>query len=62
MYRVNGNKDANAHFAFFFQFFLLSLLYNTYMDDFRHSFLSNHLIKDCEILCTFSGRQSVLCK
>ena len=32
MYCVNLNKDAKAHFAFFFIFFLLSLLhvYNTY--------------------------------
>ena len=30
VYCVNENLDANAHFAFFFQFFLLSLLYNTY--------------------------------
>ena len=30
VYCVNGNKDANPHFAFFFQFFLLSLLSNTY--------------------------------
>ena len=34
VYCVNENKDAKAHFAFFFQFFLLSLLYNTY----RHFF------------------------
>ena len=30
VYCVNENKDAKSHFAFFFQFFLLSLLYNTY--------------------------------
>ena len=39
VYCVNGNLDANPHFAFFFSsfhFFLLSLLYNTY----RHFFLS----------------------
>ena len=30
MYCVNENKDAEAHFAFSFQFLLLSLLYNTY--------------------------------
>ena len=30
VYCINENKDAKAHFAFFFQFFLLSLLYNTY--------------------------------
>ena len=29
MYCVNENKDAKAHFVFFFNF-LLSLLYNTY--------------------------------
>ena len=32
VYCVNGNSDANPHFAFFFSnfhFFLLSLLYNT---------------------------------
>ena len=38
VYCVNGNKDANAHFAFFFQIFIFSffLLYNTY----GHFFLS----------------------
>ena len=30
VYCVNENKDSKAHFAFFFNFFLLSLLYNTY--------------------------------
>ena len=30
MYCVNENKDVKAHFAFFFNFFFLSLLYNTY--------------------------------
>ena len=30
VYCVNKNKDANAHFAFFFKVFLLSLLYNAY--------------------------------
>ena len=45
VYCVNENKDAQAHFAFFFQLFLLSLLYNiTHMDVFRQSFLSNYLI------------------
>ena len=28
---------------------------------FYQSFLSNYLIQDYEILCTLSGRQSVLC-
>ena len=36
VYFVNENKDANPYFAFFFHFFLLSLLYNTY----GHFFLS----------------------
>ena len=36
VYCVNENKDAKAHFVFFFQLFLLSLLYNiTHMDVFR---------------------------
>ena len=30
VYCVNENNDAKAHFAFFFQFLLLSLLCNTY--------------------------------
>ena len=36
VYCVNEDEDANPHFVFFFHFFLLSLLYNTY----RHFFLS----------------------
>ena len=40
VYCVNGNSDANSHFALFIfiilHFFLLSLLYNTY----GHFFLS----------------------
>ena len=46
VYCVNENKDAEAHFAFFFQcfhFFLLSLLYNTYRHFFCQRFLSNYL-------------------
>ena len=56
MYCVNENKDATAHFAFFFNFsFCHSFI--THMDVFCQSFLSNYLIKDYEILCTLSGRQ-----
>ena len=45
MYCVNGNYDANPHFAFFFQIFIfpLSLLYNAYGHFFCQKFLSNHL-------------------
>ena len=60
MYCVNENKDTNAHFAFLNFVFCHS--YITHMDVFRQSFLSNYLILDYEILCTLSGRQSVLCK
>ena len=42
VYYLNENKEAIAHFAFFF-IFLLSLLYNTY-GRFLQSFLSNYLI------------------
>ena len=42
VYCVNENKDAKAHFASFF-FFFLSLLYNTY-GRFCQCFLSNYLI------------------
>ena len=37
VYCVNGNYDANSHFAFFFHFFLFflfSILYNIYIDIF----------------------------
>ena len=61
VYCVNENKDAKAHFAFFFNFSFCHS-YITHMDVFCQSFLSNYLIKDYEILCTLSGRQSVLCK
>ena len=57
VYCVNENKDAKAHFAFFFNFSFCHF-YITHMD----VFVSNYLIKDYEILCILSGRQSVLCK
>ena len=44
MYSVNENKDANPYFAFFFQFFLLSLLNNTYGHFFCQRFLSNYIL------------------
>ena len=36
VYCVNGNKDANPHFAFFFQFFIFSFFhsYIIHMDNF----------------------------
>ena len=40
VYCVNDNKDAKAHFAFFFNFHS----YITHMDIFCQSFLSNYLI------------------
>ena len=49
VYCVNENKDAKSHFAFFFQMFLPSLLYNTY-----GRFLSVFSASN-EILCTLSG-------
>ena len=61
VYCVNENKDAKAHFAFFFNFSICHS-YITHMDIFCQSFLSNYLISDYKILCTLSGRQSVLCK
>ena len=43
VYCVNENKDAKAHFAFFFNFsFCHSNI--THMDVFCQSFLSNYLI------------------
>ena len=50
-------KDAKFFFNFSFSHF-----YITHMDIFRQSFLSNNLIDNYEILCTPSGRQSLLCK
>ena len=61
MYFVNENEDAKAHFTFFFNVSLFHS-YITHMAIFPQSFLSNYLIKDYEILCKPSGRQSVLCK
>ena len=61
VYCVNENKVAKAHFAFFFNFSFCHS-YITHMDIFCQGFLSNYLIQDYEILCTLSGRQSVLCK
>ena len=44
VYCVNGNSDANPHFAFsIFHFFLLSLLYNKYGHFFCQRFLSYYL-------------------
>ena len=43
MYCVNENKDAKAHFAFFFNFSFCHS-YITHMDVFCQSFLSNYLI------------------
>ena len=40
---VNVNKDAKAHFAFFFNFSFRHS-YITHMDVFRQDFLSNYLI------------------
>ena len=42
-YCVNENKDAKAHFAFFFNFSFCHS-YITHMDVFCQSFLSNYLI------------------
>ena len=60
MYCVNENKDAKAHFAFFFNFsFCHSYIYIwTFLSEFSQQLLDY----DYEILCTLSGRQSVLCK
>ena len=41
-YCVNENKDAKAHFAFFFNFSFCHS-YITHMDVFCQSFLSNYL-------------------
>ena len=52
VYCVNGNLNANLHFAFFFHFFiffLLSLLYDRYWHFFCQRFLSNYLTLDSEI-------------
>ena len=43
VYCVNENKDAKAHFAFFFNFSFCHS-YITHMDIFCQSFLSNYLI------------------
>ena len=46
VYCVNGNKDSNSHFAFFFQFFIFSFFhsYKIHMDIFFcQRFLSNYL-------------------
>ena len=52
VYCVNGNEDANPHFAFFFQFFIFSFFdsYVIQMDIFFcQRFLSNYMSKDSEI-------------
>ena len=43
VYCVNENKDAKAHFGFFFNFSFFHP-YITHMDVFCQSFLSNYLI------------------
>ena len=43
VYCVNENKDAKAHFAFFFNFSFCHS-YITHMDVFCQRFLSNYLI------------------
>ena len=43
VYCVNENKDAKAHFAFFFNFSFFHS-YRTHMDIFRQNFLSNYFI------------------
>ena len=51
VYCVNGNKDANPHFAFFFQIFIFSffLSYIIHIDIFLcQRFFSNHLSYDSE--------------
>ena len=58
MYYVNENKDAKAHFAFFFNFSFCHS-YKTHMDVFRQNFLSNYLILDYETLCTLSDKRIV---
>ena len=60
MYCVNENKDAKAHFAFFFNFSFCHS-YITHMDVFCQNFLSNYDLGN-ETLCTLSDKQSVLCK
>ena len=62
MYCVHENKDANPHFAFFFQIFNFSFChsYITHMDIFHQSFLRNYLIKDNEIFSNFVFSLKVL--
>ena len=47
MYCVNENLNANPRFAFYFQIFLLSLLYNTY------GHFSSKFSQDYEIFVNF---------
>ena len=61
MYCVNENKDAKAHFTFFFNFSFCHS-YIKHMDVFRQNFLSNYSIQDYETLCTLLDKQSVLRK
>ena len=59
MYCVNENKDAKAHFAFFFNFSLCHS-YITHMDIFHQSFLRSYLIQDYEIFDNFVFSLKVL--
>ena len=52
VYCINGNEDADPHFAFVFQFFIFSSFYSyiIHMDIFVcQRFLSNYLSYDSEI-------------
>ena len=56
MYCVNENKDAKAHFAFFFNFSFC------HSGHFLSVFSATTWFRIMNFLCTLSGRQSVLCK
>ena len=47
VYCVNGNQDANPHFAFFFQFFIFSFFrsYMIHIDIFFMSNISQQLLE-----------------
>ena len=47
VYCVNGNKDANPHFAFFFQFYIFSVFhsYIIHIDIFFLSKISQQLLE-----------------
>ena len=59
MYYANENKDAKAHFAFFFNFSFCHT-YITHMDIFHQSFLRNYLIYDYKIFDNFVFSLKVL--